>query len=30
MLVRAFGADTPHMQNGLQAALLNLVQSIRP
>jgi hypothetical protein len=30
MLVRAFGADTPRMQNALQAALLNLLQSLRP
>ena len=30
MLVRAFGADNPQMQNALQAALLNLLQSLRP
>jgi hypothetical protein len=30
MLVRAFGADTPQMQNALQTALLNLLQSLRP
>ena len=30
MLVRAFGADTPQMETALQAALLNLLQSLRP